>query len=372
MDNDYSKVFIKEITKMSIAALLDNRKEIFERPKAIRDIIRDREMIFVGKFADIVPALERRKDYEVVVIGPNVNIIPLDKNGIPEYYSAPNFSKRGPLVKLQTFTKEGQIDRQWSDLKARIDAEERYKNGYDRENSRYVGWYWHDFDGVAHIVHPWTVIEGRRLEMYCHKSTNIDEKIILKKSYHANDSPLINVSSKVPSRSEEKPHIVVMQHLTNPKDPQRFAEWTRFKTRHECGIKQGGFSFRFRKYEIYCPHEVAAHVDYSRDVAMKSGIIVPQPFPMFTEPTLRLCLSALYDTIKVDEMEKGHRRSRPLSVFEINPILMDAWFTYSNKSTFFVRSPTQTYKTGPPIGQRKRMVDYDWSKSAPGMPFERY
>ena len=156
------------------------------------------------------------------------------------------------------------------------------------------------------------------------------------------------------------------------KDKSKFIEWTRFKTNHACGFKQGDFGFRFNKYITYCPHDVAAHVAYSRKVAEKSGLIVPQPFPMFTEPTLRLYLSLLHDTMKIDKIDKNHTKIRPLTFAEINPILMDAWLNYGNKATFFVRSMTKTYKTGPPIGERKRMKDYNWENSSPGMSFEIY
>ena len=89
-----------------------------------------------------------------------------------------------------------------------------------------------------------------------------------------------------------------------------------------------------------------------------------QPFPLFRESTLRLYLSLIYDTIKIDisaENGKIKTKQRPLSLAEIDPILMQTWLRYGNYNTFYVPVPTKGYK---------RMRDYNWSNSADGIKFE--
>ena len=335
---------------------LENRISAFERPKTKREIVRGRKQIHVDSFTDIVPALENRKNNEVLMIGPSVDIIPRDESGIPQYYSAQNFSKRGPLVRLQTFNKNQSIDKKWSPVKARIDASKRHKFS----DKRWAGWFWRDPENVAHTVQPWMVVEGRRIEMFGHLTGFPEDKVEITKTYRAKDSNLISIWTKVPSRSSELKHDVVMHNLTSLLDPSRHFEWPRFYTEHSCAFKRGAFSFRFPRANNYCMHEISSHAGYSRTVGEKSGLIILQPAPMVTEPMVRLYLSSIYDTMKIDPTPSGRGKSRPLSVFEINPILMDAWLRYGNKKTFWVSTPSKGHK---------KMSEYDWQNSAPGMEF---
>lgn len=336
--------------------LIDDKKQIFKRPSTKKEIFRERQAIRIMSFEDIVPALEERTENQVAIIYPNVNIIPTDKNGVPEYYSAQNFSKRGPLVKLETFGKQESVERQWSPIKARIQASKEYK---DLENN-FVGWYWRDPEGYFHIVQPWMVLEGRRLEMLGQLTGNINYMTKIVKTYSARDSQLRTIKAKVPSRSERKEHEVVMEHLTNVNDTLQYIEWTRFSTRHSCSFKTFDFGFRFPKSVTYCPHDIAAYVAYSRKIAKEKGRIILQPFPMFREAMLRLYLSLIYDTLKIDITPEGKTKTRTLTFPEINPILMDAWLRYGNFNTFYVPAPTKGYKT---------MRDYNWNLSASGMKF---
>ncbi len=344
---------------MTLAEILDNKRTIFARPSTKREIIRGRKIIHVDRFEDIVPALEQRRENEALMIGPSVDLIPINKEGAPQYYSSQNYSKRGPLVKLKTLPIRQSIEEEWTPLKARIEASQRHQSSQER----YIGLYWRDPEGYAHIVQPWMILEGRRLEMFGHLSNNIQDRVEYKKFYKAKDSNSLNITMLVPSRSGKEKHQVVIEHLTRLNDPNRFVEWMRFKTRHSCHFKDQDFSFRFKQYETYCPHDVAAHVAYSRRVAEKSGKIALQPFPMFTEPMLRLYLSLIYDTMKINQDENGKIKTIPIPFTQINPILMNAWLRLdkdTNKHTFYVHAPTKGYKT---------MRDYNWQNSAPGMKF---
>lgn len=340
------------------AELIDDRKQIFRRPAAQKEILSDKKLIYTDRFEDIVPSLEQRAENQALIIGQEVSIIPTDKNGNPQYYSSQNFSKRGPLVKLPTFGKKEAIKKQWSDLKARIEASINYADKLEL----YVGWFWYDPERQEHIVQPWMVLEGRRLEMFALKSKSIKDKIEIVRKYSARDTNLRAILVKVPSRSETKKHDIIMEHVTHFDDPSRFIEWTRFKTRHSCYFKSYDFGFRFQKSATYCPHDIAAHVAYSRRIAEQNGRIIPQPFPLFSEPMLRLYLSLIYDSMKEYIDEKGKTKLRPLTFAEINPILMDAWLRYGNKSTFYNGLQTKGYKS---------MRNYDWSPNGPGMKFKK-
>lgn len=222
---------------MTDQEFVDNRKEIFKRPKTKKEIIGDKNIIYVDNFYDIIEAHESRKANEVVVIGPDVHMTPVDEFGKPKYYSAQNFSKRGSFVMLNTFqnckSKEAQearlIRERRSPLKARIEACDRYKN---RRNERYVGMVWFDPNQTAHIVHPSTIIEGHRLHMFGIKQGSIEYKTVTKKSYSARKSHQRTVNVLVPSRSKGGKESVPLDHMCDLNDPQRFVEWTYFNTRH--------------------------------------------------------------------------------------------------------------------------------------------
>ena len=344
---------------MTLAELVDNRRTIFQRPSTKREIIRGRKTIIVNDFRDIVQAHEQRKEDEAVIISSEVDIIPVDKDGNPLYYSHKNFSKRGQYVRIPTFGVRDSMENEWSSLKARIEAS--LNPSVQNSQEHHQGWYWRDPEGYTHTVQPWMVLEGRRLEMYSLKSADINDKIEIKKTYSARDTNIKAVRVRVPSRSGAKKHDVILEHMTAPNDPQRFVEWMRFKTRHECGFKTGDLTFKYDKLITYCPHDVAAQVAYSRRIAEEKGRIIDQPFPLFSEPIARLYLSLIYDTIKVDSTTQG-KRSRPLSFSEINPVLMHAWKTLGNKPTFY---------NGPVTNGYKSMRDYNWTNSAPGMPFKK-
>src|SRR3989344_1584583 len=118
---------------MPIDELIDDRSEIFRRPKSKKEVIGGRtSFLEIRNFKDIAPTLSNRRANQVGVI--TFQIIP------PNFYSPQNFSKRGPLVELNTFNGDVSelVNNQWSDLKARIQASEEYS----REEGSYVGWMW--------------------------------------------------------------------------------------------------------------------------------------------------------------------------------------------------------------------------------------
>lgn len=354
----------------SLPELIDDREGVFKRPKTKKEILRDRQIIYVDNFRDIKVAHEYRKANQVVIIAPNVELIPGQSRGKIDYNSAQNYSKRGGLIQIPTFDETESIKREWSDLRARINACEKNK---DKVNGLYVGMSWVDPEKVVHIVHPTTVFEGHRLNMYATKSRTIKDRVEvrdeeevdenIRKVYGASDSHLKTLRVLVPSRSRNQKHTVLVEHVTDAVDPKRYAEWMRIKTRHECELKREDFSFRFPNYVTYCPHDVAAFVQISKTAAEVQRKVIPQPFPLFSEPMLRLYLSLSYDTLKADVYVDGNdirQRVRPLTFTEMDPVLMNAWLEYGNKSTFYAHAPTQHYK---------RMTEFNWANSAAGMPF---
>ncbi len=347
--------------EQTLPELVDDREGIFKRPRTKKDIFRDRQVLQIERFEDIVPTLERRTEHQAALILPNVRIIPVDESGNPQFYSAQNFSKRGQFVRLPTYGIQESMDKQWSSLKARIQASEDPQ--YKGSNEHFSYLVWRDQNGIYHIIQPWTVVEGRRLEMVSRQSKDIADKIEIVKEYNAKDSNLKNVLVKVPSRGEKRKRTVILEGLTSPEDPRRHVEWMRFSTRHSCGIKEGNFTFAFDKYATYCPHEVAAHVAYSRQIFEKTGKIIDQPFPLFREPMLRLYLSSIYDTMIAEADAKGKIKTRALTFPEINPILINGWLRYGNKHTLFVQNPEKHPE------DYKAMRNYNWANSAPGMPF---
>jgi hypothetical protein len=340
-------------------------QSIFHRETAKRDIIRDRKIINVYKFADIVSAHANRKADEVVIIHPGFEIIPGEQGAPSPYYSARNFLKRGPLVQIPTFTEMEMMAQEWSDLKARIKASENPEN---KREVHYSGWMWYEpGTKIAHVLNPATVMEGHRLFITSQQSKQLKDKIKLPdKIYRARDSHLITISAVVPARHDaDEEHQVNLEHVTTHTDPRRFVEWTKLRSRHECALKRSDFSFRFSDYVTYCPHDVAAYDAYSARVAKEHKVVIPQPFPLTSEPLMRLYLSLLNDTMQIVIDRSGPRekqRFRPLSLAQTNPILMDAWLNpdYTNRMTFYLHKP---------VGGYKRMSEFDITPSAAGMPF---
>ncbi|MCH7568373.1 MAG: hypothetical protein IIA87_03035 [Nanoarchaeota archaeon] len=350
---------------MTLSELVDDRKQIFRRPKTLKEIQKGRRLLEVTSFSDIVPTHEKRKSTEAIVLH-SFKIIP------PGFYSAQNFSKRGALVELDTFNGDEArlIEEKLSPRRAREEAEKSGK--YSPEDGPFVGWTWIDPEGRNHIVHPTTVIEGHRIHMYALKSRSIRDQIELR-VYSASDSNLRTIKALVPSRSGEKKHEVVIEHVTDLDDPERFVEWTRLETRHECPHKRNDFSFRFKKTVTYCPHDTAAYAAHSRRVGEEKRRVIFQPFPLFTEPYLRLFFGLAYHTVIVDTEIKGGKptsRTRPPTFPEIDAVLMDAWLTKGDAPTLFVPTQTKTYSSGP-SRKGKKMRDYIWSPDTPGMQFEQ-
>ena len=345
------------------AELVDNKEQVFKRPTTLKEIIRGRnEYLTISSFEDIISVLETKKQDEIAIIQSEVEIIPKNQYNEDIYYSAQNFSKRGPLVQLDTLN--GILyklkEEKWGPTKARIEASksETYKNSQEH----YAGWLWFDPKRTAHVLHPTTVIEGHRIQAYALKSMNIQEKIEFPnpRFYHANDSKIKTVRVLVPSRTEKK-HSILMENLTDPEDSESFVQWTRFNTRHKCKHKEEDFSFRFRDYVTYCPHDVAAHAAYSRKIAEETGKIILQPFPLFRESILRLYLSLAYDTVKTEQKIENNKiktKQRALTLAEIDPIIMYAWLNYKNFNTFYVPAPSKGYK---------KMSQYNWAKSGDGI-----
>ena len=347
--------------------LVDDRIKVFQRPKMKEQVISGKDLIVVGKLEELLPKLENRKRNEAFLIMPQVELIPGQSSGKLKYQDTVNFSKRGPLVEIRTYkTEEEAIENKWGDLKARIDAWERYK---ERRDEPFVGWVWNDPEGYAHIVHPSTILEGYRLSNYGFKSRNIKDKTAafpsIKKEYQARDSPFKTVRVLVPSRSESMKREILVEHIANPNDPKRFLEWTRLTTRHECPLKREDFSFKFKKYVTYCPHDVSAFATISRNYAEEHRRIINQPFPLFSEPLLRFYMTLAYHSLKADVLinnDETKQRIRPLTFPEIDRTLMHAWLKYGNKATFFAHAPT-------PTKSYKLMRNFDWSIDGPGIPF---
>lgn len=349
---------------MAEARNVEGIEGVFHRRTAKKDIIGDRKIINVYRFEDIVPAHENRKADEVVIIHPKVEIIPSAYGG-HAIYSAQNFLKRGPLVTIPTFSEMEMMAQEWSDLKARIAASEDPAN---KRSVHYAGWMWTEPSSkIVHVLHPSTVMEGHRLFIASQQSKQLKDKIELRDSkYHARDSHLSAIRAKVPSRdgSDEK-YSVTLEHITDHRDKRRFVEWTKLRSRHECDLKGADFTFRFKDgYVTYCPHDVAAYDAHSAHEAKEHRIVIPQPFPLVSEPMMRLYLSLLNDTMQIT-VKKGVRetqRFRPLSLAQTNPILMDAWLNpqYTNRMTFYLHKP---------VGGYKRMSEFDITPSAAGLPF---
>lgn len=349
---------------MTLATLVDLKEGIFARPDTVTEVRKSKKITQVTSFYDVVDALATRRSDEILELR-GFDIMP------PSYYSSQNYRKRGPVVMLDTF--DGNVNilkkREWSELKARINAEESQK--YTRENGPYIGWGWIDPEKVMHVVRPTTSIQGHQLYQYAQRMANIREKI---KVYNTRDSPSNSVAVEVPSRSPQNPHDVLLEHVPRAEGTEKWVEWTRFSSRHDCDFKRHDFTFRHGgRIVTYCPHDAAAHIAHSRKVAEATGRIIPQLFPMFTEPLYRAFIGAAHNTVKIDEFReqgKKRHRTRVLSLPEIDSILMDAWLLHGNKQTFFVRSMSTPYRTGPPIGKRKRMRDFAWfDKQAPGLAF---
>jgi hypothetical protein len=332
----------------------EQRQSAFKRPTSKKDIVGDREIILVDSFQDIIPAHESRKADQVVMISPGVNLIPSNFTG------PVNFVKRGNYITLQTFGREESIDKQWSPEKARISSNESIQARPYNSKWRFAAFHWRDSDGVNHILEPWQVIEGRRIEMFGHLFPDIEDRVEVKKIYSASDSNLISIAGKVPSRSKDAKFDLVLINQTRLNDSTKHYEWPRIRSNHSCDYKTwADTTFALRNHYRHCMHEVALHAAYSRQVGDKKRRIVHQPFPMITEPFTRLYLSLLHDTMKKDLSDSGSLRTRPLSHLETNPILMDAWIRYGNHDTLWVSSPTKGHK---------RMSQYDWQNSAAGMP----
>jgi hypothetical protein len=358
-------MFKYSVVLMTIEEVVDNRKGFFERPSTVRDILEGKKVIDIYHFKDILPAAEERKSGEALLIHPEAELIP------DEYYDSVNFSKRGPLVTLNTFSgiKSRLMKEEWTPLKARIEAEKRYENS----KRRFVGFMWRDPEGVAHVVQPWTVLEGHKIHHYSQNSRNIADRIEgiedikLVKTYSSKDSRLTYPRIRVPSKSGAKKHEVILEGMPHFSDPKRFVDWTRFRTRHDCDYKREDFTLRYGEKPVinYCPHDVAAHVFYSKIVAEKSRKIVLQPFPLIREAMVRLYNTLINHAMHIEEIGKGKRidvltRKKPIPKRAMNSIFMEAWKTHGNKYTFYVPSPTKGHK---------RLRDFNWSSNAPGMEF---
>lgn len=345
------------------------RFEIFSRPPTLEKLIKGRKnFVEVSQFQDIAPAHERRGEDEIVLITPGVQIIPSD------FYSGMNFTKRGEHIVLETFN--GNADElmrnEWSLLKAMIRAaDETPENLVDLDSRRIAGWNWIDIDGKTHYLHPWEVFEGNRLHLVAFHDSSIENQIEIRQSpYSSSDSNLRTARVLVPSRQNPRKHNVLVEHLTDSRDPQRFAEWTRISSRHFSALKREMFTFREDSYEVYDSYDVAAQLRWARQVGEEQGRIAHIAAPLVTEPALRLYLALMHDTLKLEfNPETGKTRTRKLNIFEINPVMMDTWLRYGNKATHYVHSPTRTYNDSGKAVNYKRMRDFDLTPSGRGMPF---
>lgn len=348
--------------------LTDSKEGIFKRPKTVRDLIGSKREIRVNNLSETLDAVQERDENQGIIYqGPL--IVPDD------FYSAQNFSKRGPFVELNTFARKPEnranprllIENQQSELKARIAA----IKGADTIGP-WLGWMWRDPEAILHMVRPTAVVEGRKLEHFCRVSKNVNDKIHIKERYSVNGGQGYTIIAQVPSRSDDPYDDMTLQHVPCATGDHRYVEWTRLSSDHRCKFKTKDFTFRAKRVERYCPHDVAAFVTYSRIEAAEQRNIPPQVFPLFTEPILRAFTGLTRHAIVIEEFKedgKTRHRSRPFTFPEIDAVLMAAWVRYGNQQTFFVRSQNKHYRTGPPIGQRKTMPNYDWSNNAPGLPF---
>ncbi len=348
--------------KTPLEELSEIKEQLFGKPTSTRAVIGNRREIQISRFSDLGEALSHRQRDEVIIYTGSP-IMP------PNFFSHQNFSKRGKVVMLDTFDGDERklIEKEQSELKARIDASEKYQ----RRNGPYIGWAWIDPEKMWHIVRPTITMEGHRLHHYAHRSKMVREKIIV---HNTRESPHNTISLGVPSRSSNEQHEVVLEHVPRIGRKEKFAEWTRLRSRHDCDAKRHDYTFRFGgNITTYCAHDVAAYLAYTRRAIEAIGEVVPQIFPWVTEPFLRVFLGASYNMIIREKFRKAGKermRSRIPAMAEIDPILMDAWLHYGNRQTCFVRGLEKHYKTGPPPEKRKKMSQYEWfDNHAPGIPF---
>ncbi len=359
---------------MTMEEVLDKRHSILKRPKNVTELFGERDpenLICVYRFEDLVPAHETRREDQVVAV--MLNYVPED------FYSSTNFSKRGDFVMLPIpIKKEELISSKSSGVRARIDASKIYKR---RENDIFSGLSWVDPDGNVHLVHIWQVIEGHRINQYGKASKNIQDRIEIpgwkKGKYSAKDSYLKTVAGKVPSRSVAEKETVILENIIkDPVDPRAHVEWTRFKATHDCELRKwsrvtfGHIAHDYKDLVTYCPHIWALYANLSERIAKETHKIIFQPGPLFTEAMLRLYLGLSYDTVKIDtvvrrdskENVKSHSKMKKLDFAELEPALINAWLTNSNRNTLYAHSPRKGYK---------RMSEYNWDSHGPGMKFER-
>jgi hypothetical protein len=341
---------------MVFTEMVDDKHDIFVRPKTLKQIFKNkREVLVAESIDDLIELAETRKPDQGLVL--HQNIIPQNSS----FYSAQNFSKRGPLVELNP---------EKGCLEARRDACEEYKH----EDGPYVAWSWEDSFGVRVYMRPTAIIQGHMIFTKGVNSKFIKDKVELREGgpYHARDSKLNTIKALVPSRSGKDKYQVIVEGLSDLKNLSGNGSWGDIRSIHECPFLKYDFTFRFSGTRTLDPHVVAAILAYSARVGSPSRRIIPQPIPFFQEPVLRLYTTLAYHTAISEVQVDGSvvkTRTRKISYPEIDVMMLHNWFKKGNQQTFFVRGQTQTYATGPPVGERKRMKDYDWSINAPGLPF---
>lgn len=342
-----------------------NRSDFFRRPK-VREIENGMEKVLLAKtFGEIIQKHQNRTPEDFVEIGEEVNIIPKNEQGKDIFYSAQNFRKRGGLIELPVFSDEEMVKKEWTPVKARIEADKRME--WD-DSKKHVGWFWYDPEGYAHIVHPSDAVEGFRIATFSRINSSIENQLEWSKRYSAKDQPdLIASKVRVPSKGKKEKYEITLQ-TAKPGTKREYQEWVIFNPRHECDIRNNDFTFRFgNKYVTYCPHIFAAEKSNSVNLVYRKKENMPvQIGPLFSEPLLRLHIGLVYHTIKRDRYVEGnkiHTKRRLLTFPEIDAVEMEAWKKLSNEVTFYAKGGRDK--------KQKLMRNYDWSIEGPGMPFPK-
>lgn len=348
--------------------LSNNRKDYYRRSKNVKELLKGRKKkIYVEKFEEIVPAHEERKEDEVVILSPQIELF--NPN---QFRDARNFSKRGEFIKLETHRPDG-TPRGFTE--ALIHAlDETPSNLENLNKSRFSGYMWTDPERYDHFLHETTIIQSNIFHLFPFHSPSIQNQIKLGKLYSASDSHLRNRRVLVPTKRGAKDIEVIVEHLTGARDPRRFEEWPRIRTRHECPKKREDFSFNSENYVTYDHHDGIAILRAAREIGETDGRIPMVPIPLATEPMIRLYIGLAYHTLKLDlnlERETGRTGLRSLSTPEIDPVLVHTALNYGHKATHWVSSPTRAYQDdGGTLTYGKRMRDFDISIDSGGIPFK--
>lgn len=321
------------------------RERIFRRPTTLRDILGDKKrIVYIDGLEKAVSKIEELSSYEGALI--TCDIIPGGFEG--RYYSWQNFLKRGPLVNLRApRTIRDSIEKQASSVKLRREAFDRLSNLKIVGRIR-AGYAWTSLRrGLdKNMVTLDDCLKGAWLYSFCQKSRNIEDKIEIVKRYGLRGGDREVVKFRVPSRSENKKHLVTLVSVPLINTKERYAVWRDLRSKHNCGIKENDFSFRYQTHDVWCPHEIAAYLSLAKRVADETGKIMIMPFALATESQLDYWKKLYYNCMKQNTLiikGKLRRTTRPLNKAEIEILL---WLRVGEKNhdkTYWAKKKLQDY-----------------------------